>query len=243
MGEYPLDEVIAAVGGRVLDVNGVPLAADFGDPRAEYDTAAGAAAICDRRDRGLIEIAGKDRAAWLHNLVTNAVKTLQPGEGNYAFAINAKGRILFDGNILVRPDVIWLDIDRRLVAKAMAHMERYHVVEDVTLTDRSSEFCRVGLLGPRAAEIAGALGATHAGRLPEVGTAQVVLEDRPRLAVRTDFAGVFGLELFVESADAAACWRRLLELGGPGLRPVGRSALEVLRIEAGIPVYDQDIDE
>jgi folate-binding Fe-S cluster repair protein YgfZ len=39
-----------------------------------------------RADRGMIEVRGKDRAAWLNNLVTNVVKTLQPGEGNYAFA-------------------------------------------------------------------------------------------------------------------------------------------------------------
>jgi folate-binding protein YgfZ len=219
------------------------VAVDFGDPRAEYEAALHDAAIYDARHRGLIEVTGKDRAAWLHNLVTNTVKTLRPGEGNYAFATNAKGRILFDCNILVLPDAIWLDVGRQVVPKALAHLEHYHIAEDVRLVDRSDAFCRVALLGPRAADIMGALGATHAGRLPSLASSLVTLEGKSRFMVRHDFAGVLGLELYIEPADAAACWSRLLDLGRPMLRPIGQSAVEVLRIEAGIPVYGLDIDE
>jgi folate-binding protein YgfZ len=243
MSGYPLDEAVETAGGRLIEVGTASVVSDFGAPKAEYDDALQAAGLYDARDRGLIEITGNDRASWLHNLVTNAVKTLRPGEGNYAFATNAKGRILFDGNIVVLADRIWFDVDRRYAAKALAHFDRYIITEDVSVRDRSDEYCRMTLLGPRAADIAGALGATQARVMASIGSTTVPLVGKQRLLVRNDFAGVLGLELYVESADAAACWQRLLEIGRPVIRPVGQAAVDVLRIEAGIPVYGQDIDE
>lgn len=243
MNEHSLDSALSAAGGRWVDTGEDRIIADYGDPRAEYDTALNGVGIYDARRRGLIEVTGNDRASWLHNLVTNVVKTLQPGDGNYAFATNAKGRILFDCNILIRPDAIWLDIDRRLIAKVLAHLERYLITEDVHLANRSDEFCRIALLGPGVTEVATMLGAAHANNLPSLGSIAVLLADKPRLTVRHDFAGVRGLEFFVEQADAVACRQELLEIGQPIIKPVGHAAVEVLRIEAGIPVYGQDIDE
>lgn len=244
MSIHPLDETLQAAGARFADVRDVRVAADFGDVRAEYTAAATGAAIHDRREQGLIEITGNDRAAWLSNLVTNAVKTLGPGEGNYAFAPSVKGRIQFDLNMLVMADAIWVDLDRRMVEKAMAHFDRYLITEDVRLKDRSADFVRIALLGPQAAEITDALGATHAPAMAALGSTRATLAQKSRPLVRHDFAGVFGVELFVDAADAAACWTRLMEIGrAVNLTPVGRSAVEILRIEAGIPVFGQDIDD
>lgn len=243
-GSSELDGRLAAMGARFEEVRGISVPADYGDPEAEYTAALSGVGLFDARERGLIEVSGKDRAAWLHNLVTNAVKTLQPGEGNYAFAINAKGRILFDCNILILPDAIWLDIDQRLVPKAMAHFERYHITEDIALADRSDVFGRIALAGPKAAEIVTALGATQAAAMASLGSTAVPLQGKHRLMVRHDLGGLFGVELYIETADMAACWDRLLEIGAPvGLRPAGRSAMRVLRIEAGIPLYGEEIDE
>lgn len=243
MNPHPLNDAIAAAGGRVLDVAGVPMAMDYGEPRAEYAAALNAVALFDARDRGLIEVTGNDRAAWLHNLVTNAVKTLRPGDGNYAFASNVQGRILFDCNILVLADRIWMDVDRRYVVEAMAHLDRYIITEDVQLADRSDAFCRMVLLGPQVAGMAKALGASHAAALPSVAWSQVKLGDSHRFMFRNDARGTFALELCVERHAAADCWERLMDLGRPTMRPIGWTAMEVLRIEAGIPAYGADIDE
>jgi folate-binding protein YgfZ len=238
---HMLDEVLKAAGARFTDSGGV---SDFGDPPAEYAAATSGAAIYVAGNRGLIELTGNDRAVWLHNLTTNTIRTLQPGEGNYTFATNVKGRILLDFNAIVLSDAIWLDIDRRFVAKALTHFDHYLISEDVRLRDRSDEFVRIALIGPKAAEVADAVGATQGPAMASLGSVPVVLVQKRRLLVRHDFAGVFGAELYIEAGDAEACWNRLLEIGRPvGLRPIGQSAVEVLRIEAGIPVYGQDIDE
>ncbi len=66
------------------------------DMAADYRAIADGPALVDRGERGLLEVTGADRATWLHNLTTNNVKTLAPGEGHYAFVLNVQGRILFD---------------------------------------------------------------------------------------------------------------------------------------------------
>lgn len=241
--EHPLEAVMRAAGGRVEEAGGYRTVLEFGDLPAEYERALHGAGICER-GRGLIEVTGRDRAAWLHNLVTNAVKTLQPGEGNYAFALNVKGRILFDCNILIYRDAIWIDLDRAALSPALSHLNRYIITEDVQLTDRSDDYARIALVGPRAAEIADALGASHAAAMPVPGLTSATLVQKSRPLVRTDFAGVFGAELFIEAADAVACWSRLLEIGRPvELGPVGWRALEILRIEAGRPAYGRELHD
>jgi folate-binding protein YgfZ len=259
---------------------------------AEYAAAASGTALFDDSSRGLIQVTGKDRAAWLHNLVSNSVKTLEPRQGCYAFALNVKGRILFDLNILALADALWLDIDRRLVAKAMAHLDRYIIAEDVKLADRSEDYRRFLLLGPQAVQVADALGATQIADAAQLSHSTATLVGKSRVIVRHDLgggagvppadstshgleahatghgleahstahgletrgtaggqdarppAGLFRAELYVEAADADACWKRLLEIGAPvGLRPVSEGCVETLRIEAGIPASVQDIDE
>lgn len=244
MTDNPLGVVLIERRANFADFSGVRVAVDFGDPAAEYAAAVSGAALYDARERGLVEVTGRDRADWLHNLVTNTVKDLQPGSGRYAFALNVKGRILFDCNLLVEKDAIWLDLDRRAVAGALAHFDKYVITEDVTVSDRSDEFVRVALLGPKALDLADALGASQVRRMASLDSVSVTVADQPRRMLRHDAAGVLGLELFLERDDALGCWRHLLEIGrSVNLTPIGRSAFHTLRIEAGIPVYGQDIDD
>lgn len=244
MTQCPLDETLAAAGATMAEMAGTRVPLDYGDVAGEYAAAASGAGLHAARDRGLIELTGDDRVSWLNNLVTNVVRTLTPGEGNYAFALDRAGRILFDLDLLVRPDSLRLNLDRRLTPKALEHFDRYLISENVKIADRTEEYECLALVGPQAKAITDALGARHAAAMPALASTLVPLMGKYRPLVRHDFAGVFGVEFWVESADAPACWRQLMELGGEvGLRPVGRTAVRTVQIEAGIPIYGEDIDE
>ncbi|MGD8454199.1 MAG: hypothetical protein PVJ57_20485 [Phycisphaerae bacterium] len=204
---------------------------------AAYRAAREQVALFDRSDRGVIVVTGKDRRPWLHNLVTNAVRTLADCQGVYAFAVNVQGRILFDANVLSLPDALWLDVDLTAVPAALAHLERYLITEDVTLTDASAALARLGCAGPLAAALAAEIGVVDLARLPALSV--VALDAERTYAVRNDFAGEIGFELFVPRS-ASAAWRdRLVEAGAV---PAGRDVLDVLRIEAGIPWYGRELD-
>lgn len=209
----------------------------------QYSAAHGAAGIYTRPDRALIEVTGKDRATWLHNLVTNTVKTLSPGEGNYAFATSVKGRTVFDLYFYVLEDRIWLDVDDREREKALAHLNRYVITEDVALADRTGEMGRIALIGPRVVEVCATVGIANFAAMASLQHVGVTIGGALCRAVRDELGGLPVVEFLVEQPHAGAIDALRASVGAAGLREIGRDALEVLRIEAGRPASVDDIDE
>lgn len=199
----------------------------------EYGELQEGPACADRSYRALLEISGRDRATWLHNLTTNQVKPLQQGEGNYAFCLNVQGRILFDLNILVRSESIWVDLDRGFLPVARKHFEKYTITEDVNIADRSDDFVRFALVGNGIRAFLSERNISHAATLPLLGTAEISLYGIPITAARTDFCGPFALDLFVPPDRAVWLWEGFVD--DDQLMPVGFDAVQVCRIEAGIP--------
>lgn len=210
----------------------------FGDSGAEYAAARAGAALYDRSDRGLVVARGGDRKTWLHALVTNAVSTLEEGGGNYAFAIDQRGRVLFDLNVLCLREELWLDVALEFLPQAVAHLERYLIIEDVQLRDATPAWARLAICGPGARAIAETLGAGQFAAMPAL--ASYALPGGAARLVRHDFAGLPGFEMYVPRAEAVAWWDRMA--GELGAKPAGFAALDVLRIEAGIPWLGRDID-
>ncbi len=230
---------------------------------AEYRALSVGPGLVDRTYRALLEIEGTDRAAWLHNLTTNQVKNLGRGEGNYAFVLNIQGRILFDVNVLVRADSIWLDLDRCFLETAKKHFAKYVITEDVTVVDRSGDFARFGLVGGQAVALLADLGASNASAMAQLSQANIEWSvadpnrdckgavhaaanvDRSMavavLMVRHDFCGPFGVELFVPRDHAVEFHRAMIEQHGA--IPVGNEAVQVHRIEAGIPWPGHEITD
>lgn len=212
--------------------------------RSEYAAVLATGGFTHREDRGLIELTGADRAAWLNNLVTNVVTTLSPGEGNYAFCINVKGRVVFDLNMLVRSESIWLDVDRRWIDVAMAWLDRYQITEDVTLKDRSDDQQRVAVIGAAAAKVSEMLG--FGNLVPKAWLQHETrdIEGATVLMFRHDFAGMMGAEFVVVGDSRQAAIDRIattaLSAGAPC---VGAAIVDVFRIEAGIPASVVDLDE
>lgn len=209
-----------------------------------YNTALNRAALIDRDDRGLIELTGGDRAKWLGNLVTNVVATLQPGEGNYAFVVNVKGRTQFDLNLLVRPDRILLDIDKRWIEPAMKLFERYIITEDVRLADHSDHIRRTAVIGPDAHILSDQLALGNLAAMAWLQSTEGRICDQPVLMFRHDYTGLPGVELVAFGSNAAAAVKAI-EQTAANLRipQIDAATADTLRIEAGIPASVEDIDE
>lgn len=227
-----------AIDGGTLPATGAlqPLVGCYGDAAAEFSALRKGSALVDRSYRGLIEVTGADRLSWLHNLTTNDVKNLSPGEGNYSFATNIKGRILFDLVILVREECVWIDLDSCFLAGALAHFNKYKIMEDVVIADRTESFVRFALVGESVKETLARLGASHAGVMPRFATAQIDIEGAGCSVLRSDFCGSFAVELLIPSDRAVATWRSLCDAGGTcRAAVVGDDAVQLRRIEAGVP--------
>src|SRR5262249_28997505 len=117
----------------VAKLNGVELAGNYGDVRAEHQALCESAGILDLSFRGRLCLAGGDRVRFLHGQVTNDVKSLRVGEGCYAALITAKGKMQSDMNIYCLPEELLLDFEPGLTAIVSERLENYVIADDVQI--------------------------------------------------------------------------------------------------------------
>jgi tRNA-modifying protein YgfZ len=113
-----------------------------------------AAAVLDLSTRGRIRLTGDDRARLLHAMTTNHIQQMKPGEGLYAFFLNAQGRILVDAYILCFEDHFLLDTEPETREPLFQHLDKFIIADDVTLEDITADTFCLGLEGPRSSDVA-----------------------------------------------------------------------------------------
>jgi aminomethyltransferase len=108
------------------------------------------AAWVDVSARGRIKMTGEDRARLLHAMTTNNIQKLEPGQGCYAFFLNAQGRILADARVWCFADHLLLDTEPETRHKIYEHLDRYIIADDVTLEDVTDQTEAIVLQGPNS---------------------------------------------------------------------------------------------
>lgn len=190
----------------------------------------------DRSYRSLIEVTGNDRLAWAHNLTSNQVKSLGHNEGNYAFALNVQGRILFDLNLVNRAESIWIDLDGRFLQTALRHFNKYIIMEDVRLVDRSQDFVRAALAGEKAKSLLADLGSRQAAAMSAISMTNLRFDNEIVEVLRHDFCGEFSCDLFLPASIATKVQGSHPSAGkSVPVVNVADEAVQLRRIEAGIP--------
>jgi folate-binding protein YgfZ len=191
--------------------------------------------LADRSEAGRLEMLGADRQRFLNAYVTCDVKPLVPGDGAYGFLTSAQGRILSDVVVLVHPDRLWLEVGPGREEEVADHLRKYVIVDRVEVRPLA-DMLPLTLIGPRAAEV---LGPSLEG-LPEGDWkhARVMVDGTEVTLQRTGRMGAPAFTLWVSASIAPHLTAALL--AREGVRRVGPKALEVLRVEAGIPRFGRD---
>jgi aminomethyltransferase len=238
MRRTPLDALHTAAGARWMAADGWALPADFGAPDAEYAALRDGAALLDLSLRGKLRITGPDRATFLHNMVTNDVLALRAGHGCNAAKLSLQGKMEGALHLLCDADALWCDVDPGASARVLEGLRKHLIMEDAAIEDVTDAWALIALQGPHAARALVGAGAAA----PAAGAA---LDHEPaRIAgvalrlVRNDHCGGGGFDLWIEAAGAPMVWQALVHAGA---RPVGLAALDVRRIEAGIPWFGSEI--
>jgi tRNA-modifying protein YgfZ len=190
------------------------------------------AAYLDLSARGKIFATGEDRVRLLHAMTTNHIQQLQPGQGCYAFFLNAQGRILADANIFLLTDRILLDIEPEIRERVYQHLDKYIIADDVTLDDASDSLTALGVEGPTAAEVMFEIGAP----IPDLPYSHVDWEGR--IVARVNATGEPGFRIFAPKEQMAAL---VGELATAGIPPAGAESARVVRLEHARPRYGEDI--
>ena len=233
----------------------VEIVATFGQPQAEYAAIRKGAGLMDQPHRGVLEVTGTDRHAFLGNLLTNQVwwkdekRPLPAGEGRYAFFLNLKGRIAADLNVLEVGDRrTLLETDVRLVAMLRSVLDRYLFAEDVKLTDRVGALHPLALHGPAALDVLNDALDAPIPPLDAMGCALAKFTGGEVVVWRDDPCAVPGYHLLAAPAVAENLWTTITtrhgtgELGKRSVRPVGWAAFNACRIEGGRPIFGIDFE-
>jgi tRNA-modifying protein YgfZ len=244
--DTPLHDVERAAGARFASTADWSMPADFGDPAAEYERARTGAALFDICHRGKVELTGPDAPSFLHNLSTNDILNLPLGAGCEAFFTTAKAKavahaLIYHVRIGGGRDALWLDVAPGQAEPVLKHLDHYLIAEQVEMADRTAGFAQLHLAGPQAkAVLERALGEP----IPDLEALQHMERTFGANATchvrRNDPLGVPGYDLVCLPSRAAEVWQLLVAAGAA---PAGSDTYEILRIEAGTPVFVTDIDE
>jgi folate-binding protein YgfZ len=184
---------------------------------------------------------GPDAAAFLHNMCTNEVRQLRPGEGRETFFPNSQAKVIGHGYLFrSKADEIWLDLPPGQADPLACHLEHFHITEQFDLANRTDDWAQFHVAGPKAFEIVEKI----VPRAPELSNDlfEIVGEIHGRTCRvrRNDFLSVPGFDLLLSSPGASE-WSRLLTQHGAV--SAGMHVYHQLRVEAGTPLYGVDIDE
>ncbi len=245
MIELVLHEFHRSVNARFTEVNGMEAADHYGEPLAEHAALRNTAGVMDLSFRGRLCLTGSDRQKFLNGQVTNNVKDLAAGEGCYAALVTAKGKMQSDLNIYCLADEVLLDFEPGLAVIVRQRLEKYIIADDVQVADAAPHYGLWSVQGPKADAV---LLRLHLGlELPSKRMSFVSRRD-PALGeiylMRQPRVGTEGFDLFVPNTALAAFAAELVAAAqAVGGRVCGWQALEMARIEAGLPRFGADMDE
>jgi folate-binding protein YgfZ len=210
----------------------------------EYRAANQAVILADRSYRGRVRVRGQDRVGFLHNMLSNDIKSLAPGAGLRAAFLSQKGKLNADMIVYRREDSILLEMEPECVIRFTESLSRYIVSEDVVLDDVSGQGVLLSLEGPRAPDLLASLLDQPLPELAPFHFMQNGVDDIPvRLSAVRHGPGP-GFDLAVPTDQASVLVERIVSEGERfGMRLAGARTLDTRRIEAGIPRFGIDMDE
>lgn len=189
------------------------------------------AAWLDLSTRGKLRVTGDDRVRLLHAMLSNDVKSLGSGQGNYNFLLSVQGHIVADAWLYAMADSILLDLEPEATVRALEHLNRHIIADDVEIANVTESLAAIALEGPRADEFAGI-------PLPEQPGSHV--EHEGMTVARVSSTGQPGLRFFLDPARKAEQVARFEKAGAVAATP---EDARTVRVENGLPRYGEDFDE
>ena len=242
----PLHDLHVELGARMVPFAGYEMPVQYASIIEEHRTVRSAVGLFDLSHMGEIEVRGDESVDFLRHALVSDPATLDIGQAQYSMACDADGGIIDDL-------IVYRLGHRRLLVVSNAS-NRQAVVQqlgallargdfDVELDDRSDRTGLVAPQGPEAAALLAGLTDVDLEALGNYRAAEGTVGGIACLVARTGYTGEDGFELFCDAASAVELWRALAAAGeAHGLRPSGLGARDTLRLEAGMPLYGNELD-
>jgi glycine cleavage system T protein len=249
-----LNEAHAQLGASMAERDGWYVPAAYSDVAQEYGAVReGGAGLIDLSPRGRFLVRGSEAVQFLNGLITNDMKTLEQNSWMPAAFPNVQGRLIASVRVIHLNDELTgkdacstflIDTEAATLERVLRTIERFTLAGDFRVNDITSQTSMLSVQGKKAASvIASVLDEAAATSTPNaVRQSSWQREGAPAevTIVHASHTGEDGFDLIVNNDQATSLWNALQQAGG---EPVGYDALEILRIEAGMPRYGIDMDD
>jgi folate-binding protein YgfZ len=241
--ETPLIESHQAAGTQLAEYHGCTLPERFSELEKEYRAAKENVAIFDTNRQAILILIGRDRVSYLHAISSQHIRDLQEGRGALALLLNPQGHILAELEVYVLPEKLLVLSHALFRERTLATMKKYAIGSQVKIEDQTDRMGSFAIEGPRAMEIAAERGVAIAD-LPEMSAIESTIDGAPCYWLRRSHFGQPGAQLIIGRESLVAIWEKVLQgVRGRGGEPIGMAALDVLRLEAGVPWFPADFND
>ena len=241
----PLHETHRQLGARLVPFAGYEMPVQYSSIIEEHRTVRAEVGLFDLSHMGEIEVGGDEAVAFLRYALVSDPGALVIGQAQYSMACQDDGGII-DDLICYR-----LEDDRFLVvcnasnrAAVLGHLEELLARGDfgATLEDRSERTALIAPQGPNAAALLAELTDLDLAAIGNYRSARGTVAGVECMVARTGYTGEDGFELFCDTRRARALWDAVFEAGQRhGLKPCGLGSRDTLRLEAGMPLYGNEL--
>jgi aminomethyltransferase len=242
----PLHDVHVDLGARMVPYAGYEMPVQYTSIIEEHRTVRSAAGLFDLSHMGELEVRGEEAVSFLRYALVSDPGTLTVGQAQYSMLCQDDGGII-DDLIAYRLDEgrYWIVCNAANRAAVLAQLTALLERGDfgASLDDRSDRIALIAPQGPNAAALLAELTELRLNDIANYHAAQGDVAGVDCLVARTGYTGEDGFELFCDARRAREVWSALTAAGDAhGLRPCGLGARDTLRLEAGMPLYGNELN-
>ncbi|HXU22223.1 MAG TPA: glycine cleavage T C-terminal barrel domain-containing protein [Verrucomicrobiae bacterium] len=239
-----LTERHRASGARLAESDGCVLPETFSDFEKEYRAAHGTVALFDTNWHVILALTGRDRVKYMHAITSNDIQKLADASGTLALLLTPQGRILAELEIYALPEKLLVLSHASQRERTISTLKKYIIGSQVQIEDLTDKVGTIAIEGPRAAAVIEETCGVKLADLAEMSIREITLEGSPCYLLRRSHFGQPGAELIATRDALPAFWSKLLTgVSAQGGQPIGMTALNTLRLEAGIPWFPADFND
>ena len=254
----PLYEAHQKLGARLVEFGGWEMPVHYASIVDEHHAVRTAAGIFDISHMGEVAVTGPSALPFLNSVLTNDLRKLVPGQGQYTLLCNERGGViddlyayrLADQDFLLIINASRIDAD---VAWLQAQFGKLALSDGTDLKNVSDKTGAIAVQGPKTALFidqcfpGSPAGGTNVSKPSELKKNQIcgMTRDVPAIWIaRTGYTGEDGFEIVAPAQAMEAIWNQVMKIGQPhGLKPAGLGARDTLRTEACYPLYGHELNE
>ncbi len=237
----PLHSWHMAQGAKMAPFAGWDMPIQYAGILAEHQHTREAASAFDICHMGEFYLKGPGAAEALGKALTVNIETLAPGRCRYGFLLNERGGIMDDLIVYRLEDEHFMIVVNAACRRSDFAAIKSRVPAGLFFEDASDGLGKIDLQGPKSLEALEAILPGPWRKLPYFGFAKAAFDGVELLISRTGYTGELGFEIYLPTQKTEALW--LACLNTPLVKPAGLGARDTLRLEVGLPLYGQDLDD